>query len=126
MTRNPVGWFEIYVQDMERAKAFYEAVLSTSFTRLNSPTIEMWSFQASPSGREKPGTSGSLVKMPGFPSGGNSTLVYFTCEDCGVEGSRVVPAGGRIQRDKTSIGEYGFIVLAYDTEGNMFGLHSMK
>lgn len=27
MTTNPVGWFEIYVQDMPRAKAFYEAVL---------------------------------------------------------------------------------------------------
>ena len=121
--RNPVGWFEIYVQDMEKAKAFYEAVLSTHFERLNSPSIEMWAF---PSTMEDPGTSGSLVKMPGFPSGGNSTLVYFTCDDCAVEGSRVVPAGGRIQRDKTSIGQYGFIVLAYDTEGNMFGLHSLK
>ena len=120
--RNPVGWFEIYVQEMERAKAFYEAVLSTTFTRINSPSIEMWGF---PSAMENPGTSGSLVKMPGFPSGGNSTLVYFSCEDCAVEGSRVVPAGGRIQRDKTAIGQYGFIVLAYDTEGNMFGLHSL-
>ena len=123
MARNPVGWFEIYVQDMEKAKAFYEAVLSTSFSRINSPSIEMWGF---PSNMEHPGTSGSLVKMPGFPSGGNSTLVYFSCEDCAVEGGRVVPAGGRIQRDKTSIGQYGFIVLAYDTEGNMFGLHSLK
>jgi uncharacterized protein len=26
MKNNPVGWFEIYVQDMPRAKAFYEAV----------------------------------------------------------------------------------------------------
>ena len=123
MKRNPVGWFEIYVQDMERAKAFYEAVLSTSFSRINSPSIEMWGF---PSTMENPGTSGSLVKMPGFPSGGNSTLVYFSCEDCAVEGGRVVTAGGRIQRDKTPIGQYGFIVLAYDTEGNMFGLHSLK
>ena len=123
MKRNPVGWFEIYVQDMERAKAFYETVLATSFSRINSPSIEMWGF---PSTMEGPGTSGSLVKMPGFPSGGNSTLVYFTVDDCAVEGGRVVPAGGRIQRDKTSIGQYGFIVLAYDTEGNMFGLHSLK
>ena len=26
MNHNVVGWFEIYVQDMPRAKAFYEAV----------------------------------------------------------------------------------------------------
>lgn len=35
-------------------------------------------------------------------------------------------AGGRIEREKFSIGEYGFIALAIDTEGNMFGLHSMQ
>ncbi|MGD9759288.1 MAG: VOC family protein, partial [Comamonas sp.] len=27
MAMNPVGWFEIYVQDMSRARSFYEAVL---------------------------------------------------------------------------------------------------
>jgi predicted enzyme related to lactoylglutathione lyase len=38
----------------------------------------------------------------------------------------VVSAGGRIQREKLSIGEYGHIVLAVDTEGNLIGLHSMN
>jgi uncharacterized protein len=121
--RNPVVWFEIYVQDMERAKKFYSAVLGKTFEKLNSPDIEMWAFPAT---MDDPGTGGSLVRMPGFPSGGNSTLVYFTCDDCAVEAGRIVPAGGRIHRDKTNIGEYGAIVLAYDTEGNMFGLHSMQ
>jgi predicted enzyme related to lactoylglutathione lyase len=51
--------------------------------------------------------------------------VYFMSDDCAVEARRVEQAGGRIERDKQSIGEYGFIVLAVDTEGNMFGLHSM-
>ena len=27
MKHNPVGWFEIYVQDMPRARKFYESVL---------------------------------------------------------------------------------------------------
>ncbi len=123
MAHNPVGWFEIYVQDMARAKKFYESVLQTKLDCLNSPEIEMWAF---PMNMENTGASGSLVKMPGFPSGGNSTLVYFSCADCAVEAGRVVKAGGRIQKDKFSIGEYGFIALAFDTEGNMFGLHSIK
>ena len=72
------------------------------------------------------GAGGALVKMPGVPSGGNSTLVYFSCVDCATEGGRVVKSGGRIQREKWSIGPYGFIALAFDTEGNMFGLHSMQ
>ena len=68
---------------------------------------------------------GTLVKMEGMPSGG-STLVYFGCNDCAVEESRVVAAGGRIERSKMSIGEHGFISLVVDTEGNMIGLHSME
>ena len=74
---------------------------------------------------ERAGASGALVKMTDFPSGGNSTLVYFSCDDCAEEAGRVASSGGRIQRGKTAIGEYGFIVLAIDTEDNMFGLHSM-
>ena len=121
MAGNPVRWFEIYVQDMARAKAFYEAVLGAKLEKLNSGDIEMWAF---PMDRTRSGAGGALVRMPGVPSGGNSTLVYFGSDDCAIEASRVVAAGGRVHRDKTSIGQYGFIVLGVDTEGNMFGVHS--
>jgi predicted enzyme related to lactoylglutathione lyase len=43
-----------------------------------------------------------------------------------VEARRVTDAGGRIEKQKFAIGEYGFIALAVDTEGNVFGLHSMR
>jgi predicted enzyme related to lactoylglutathione lyase len=121
MINNPVCWFEIYVQDMERAKRFYESVFQLSLEKLDSPGIEIWGF---PMDMNRWGASGALVKMEGFSSGGNSTLVYFSCTDCAIEAGRVVAAGGRIQREKMSIGKYGFIALAYDTEGNMFGIHS--
>ena len=122
---NPVGWFEIYVQDMDRAKKFYEAVLETRLEKLPSPDprLEMYVF---PMSMDQAGCDGTLAKMEGMPSGGNSTVVYFKCDDCAVQASRVVPAGGGIQMEKTSIGEYGFIALAFDTEGNMFGLHSTQ
>lgn len=123
MATNPVSWFEIYVQEMERAKKFYEATLQTKLDRLNSAVPELWAF---PRSVTSPGASGALVKMAGVPSGGNSTLVYFGCVDCAVEAKRAVAAGGRIVKEKFSIGEYGFIALAVDTEGNMFGLHSMQ
>jgi len=123
MVQNPVGWFEIYVQDMERARKFYTTVLGTKLERLNNPGMDMFAF---PMNMENTGASGALVRMPGFPSGGNSTLVYFSCDDCANEAGRVVKAGGRIEKAKFSIGEYGFIALAIDTEGNMFGLHSMN
>ena len=123
MENNPIGWFEIYVQDMGRARAFYGAVFETRLERLEGPDIEMWAFPAKP---DRPGAPGALVKMEGFPSGGNSTIVYFTCSDCVVEARRASESGGKIFKDKFSIGQYGFIALVFDTEGNMIGLHSMQ
>ena len=121
MNANPVGWFEIYVQDMARARAFYEAVLEGRLEKLEAGGLEMWAF---PMAQERQGAAGALVHMPGFPVGGNSTLVYFTSDDCAREEGRVAAAGGGVEKPKFSIGPYGFIVLAHDTEGNLFGVHS--
>lgn len=123
---NPVGWFEIYIDNKERAKKFYEAVFKIELEQLSDPSDSNVDMLAFPSDMEKYGASGALVKMSGFPAGGNSTLVYFSCDDCAIEAARVEDAGGKIQREKMSIGDYGFIVLAFDSEGNMFGLHSMQ
>lgn len=125
--KNPVGWFEIYVNDITRAKQFYEAVFNIQLSELIPPSegnsLQMWAF---PSDMQVYGASGTLVQMSGVAAGGNSTLIYFSCEDCADEAARIGEAGGKIHESKTSIGEYGFIVLAFDTEGNMIGLHSMK
>ncbi|MBX9768778.1 MAG: hypothetical protein K2X47_16005 [Bdellovibrionales bacterium] len=72
------------------------------------------------------GAGGALVRMEGFGSNGNGVIVYFTSEDCGIEEKRIASAGGKVQRPKTSIGQYGFITLGVDTEGNVFGIHSQK
>ena len=123
MQSNPVGWFEIYVQDMPRARAFYETVFDVRLEKLEGPDGEMLAFPMVP---DQPGCGGTIVKMGGVPSGGNSTIVYFASEDCAAEASRVVAAGGRLEREKMSIGPYGFIALAFDPDGNMFGIHSMQ
>ncbi|MRR35878.1 VOC family protein, partial [bacterium] len=39
---------------------------------------------------------------------------------------RAAEHGGRVHQEKMSIGEYGFIALVLDTEGNMIGLHSLQ
>ncbi len=121
---NPIRWFEIYVQDMNRAKLFYESVFEIPLSKLENSEGEMdyWVFP----GDKSYGASGALVRMEGVLSGGNSTLVYFGCEDCAVEAKRAASHGGKIYKEKSAIGTYGFIALVFDTEGNMIGLHSMK
>ncbi len=123
MAANPVAWFEIYVQDIDRAKKFYESVFNIKMERLTNPDPEMWNF---PGVMDKFGSPGAIVKMRGVPSGGNSTVVYFSCKDCAVETARAVKAGGHLHKEKSSLGPYGFSSMVIDTEGNLIGLHSMQ
>ncbi|WP_341644961.1 VOC family protein [Thauera sp. SDU_THAU2] len=133
MKANPVVWFEIYVQDMARARSFYEAVFQCTLEPLAAPEpaapeceadgMEMLSF---PMDMDAPGAGGMLVRMDGVSPGGGGTLVYFGCEDCAIEQSRVEAAGGQVHKPKFAIGPYGFCALVVDTEGNCIGLHSMQ
>ncbi|SMO84505.1 hypothetical protein SAMN06265379_109102 [Saccharicrinis carchari] len=123
---NPVVWFEIYVDDLKRAQQFYEKVFKIEISELPMPETESGDMKMLffPMEMNGEGAAGALVKMEGVKAGGNSTLVYFGSQDCAIEESRVVDAGGTIVQSKHSIGEYGFMVLAHDTEGNKFGIHS--
>lgn len=126
--KNPVNWFEIYVNDMSRARKFYESVLNIRLEKLVVPgemddvnSFQMMNFPMFP---EKPDASGALVKANGVEPGGNSVMVYFACDDCSNEESRVEDAGGKVLKSKSSIGEFGFVAICMDSEGNTFGLHS--
>lgn len=126
---NPVGWFEIYVQDIRAAQKFYETVLAITMSDLPTPTddpLKMVMFSNDENAMNQTGATGALCEMEGMPSGGNSTIVYFVTEDCAVEEGRVAGAGGSVFKSKFSIGPHGFISLCTDPDGNMFGLHSMK
>ena len=128
MKPNPVVWFEIYVQDMKRAQAFYESVFQCTLAPMSVPAgvAQGTQMMAFPGGDMTAyGATGMLVRMAGVPSGGGGSLVYFSCDDCAVEQARVQAAGGRIDKPKFSIDPHGFIALVIDTEGNCIGLHSM-
>ncbi len=126
MEMNPVGWFEIYVTDMERARAFYEAVLAVKLSHLETPESTVGAMWAFPMQQNAAGAAGALVNMVDQQPTGNGTIVYFTCDDCSVEAKRVPSNGGKIMKDKFAIGKYGFIALVVDPDGNVIGLHSRK
>jgi len=124
-TKNPVNWFEIYVDDIERAKKFYSEVLQITFQDQATPNGKMSFFPYSDD-HNAPNACGCLFQMDLVKAGGNSVMVYFECDDCQVEQDRVEAAGGKVMAPKFSIGEYGFSSVCIDSEGNAFGLHSMK
>lgn len=121
---NAVGWFELHVSDLKRAKAFYQAVFQRPMEDLAlepGSHRQMCAFATNPTAT---GASGALVKNTEVGPGVGGTLVYFSCVDCAVEATRAQAYGGKLQQAKTAIGAYGFIAMVQDTEGNTIGLHS--
>jgi uncharacterized protein len=122
-TPNAIGWFDIYVDDMERAVAFYEHVFQQKLETMGDPTGET-QMMGFPADMNVYGAAGALVKSEHSRPGIGGTMVYFNVDDCSAEESRVIAAKGKIVRSKFSIGEFGWVTLCIDTEGNMFGINS--
>jgi uncharacterized protein len=120
---NPVGWFEIHVQDLERAKSFYEAVFDRRLVDLPSidPSIRMLMFEGV---QGQAGASGALIQHPMKKPSSEGAMIYFSCSDCAIQAQRAIEQGGQIHKPRTSIGPYGFMAIIGDTEGNAIGLHS--
>lgn len=127
MQTNSVGWFEIYVENMDRAQTFYEGVFQKKLDKMETPdSVQDLQMVGFPGNMETYGANGALVQMKEYGPSPSGTIVYFSCEDCSNESSRVEDLGGKIVKPKFSIGKYGNIALVQDSEGNMIGLHSMK
>lgn len=122
---NTIGWFDIYVTDLQRATKFYETVFNVSLQNISDPTSEtkMMSF---PSNMSVYGSGGALVLSPFSKPGVGGTLIYFNSEDCITEEKKIKNSGGKVIRPKFSIGEFGYVAICEDTEGNLFGLSSTK
>ena len=120
---NPVNWFEIPVNDLGKAQAFYEHVFGVTL----SPTdMEMAKMAFFPMGQNEPGAAGSLIKAKDYVPSHHGALVYFSVPD--IEGTlkKVSEKGGKTLMPKMGIGPYGFIAHFEDCEGNRIALHSMQ
>jgi predicted enzyme related to lactoylglutathione lyase len=126
MKINPVGWFEIPVNDMSRAVSFYNAIFGYKLEAQKFGELEMAWF---PFDESKNGASGSLVKEESFyvPSETHGVVIYFSVEDI-EKCTELAPLnGGKVIQEKKIIGDnHGFMALISDSEGNRIALHSNK
>ncbi len=124
---NMVGWFEIPVSDMSRARKFYESVfdIKIQVQEFGDTLMGWFPFPKDP---EASGAGGSLVYNEGFykPSS-NGTVVYFSTPEINIELRSVEHAGGVVLQEKTLIKkEIGYMALFLDSEGNRIALHSRE
>ncbi len=114
-------WVEIPALDIERAAKFYQTVFDLPTAEIRSEDVRrtVTLFSGSQEGR----AGISLTQTAHFEPSQNGVFVYL---DVGTDltgaMSRVVPAGGKILTDKTSMGGAGFYTAVLDTEGNQIGL----
>jgi uncharacterized protein len=120
---NPVGWFEIPVLDMQRAKHFYHYLFAVEFEMVEMAADVMAMF---PFDHTMARCSGALVQGPDYEPASTGTMVYFECGDVAAVQEKVSHAGGTLLLAKTSIGQHGFISLFLDSEGNKVGMHSLN
>ncbi len=119
-----LNWFEIPVDDFDRAKMFYGRLFDCDL-----PEVRMGASRMSllPCDRGEGGVGGAIVETEDFLPSRTGTLVYLNGgDDLSVALRRVDDAGGKVLQDKTRIApELGFFATFLDSEGNKVALHSM-
>lgn len=114
------SWIEIPVDDMARAKAFYQKFLNVELTEMTMGPIVYAFFPA----KDRKNT-GALIKSPYVKPSDNGTRMYFeTGESVDRILAKIVEAGGSVVMPRLFVSdEGGFIGLFRDTEGNVLGVH---
>lgn len=119
--KNPVRYFEIPVNDLERAISFYQDVFGYQFERKVIDGLEMALF---PSDEQSEGSTGALVKGDSYIPSKDGARLYFNSENIDETLNKVISNGGSILYPKTAIGELGWVAEFEDSEGNCIALHT--
>lgn len=120
MVSNAVVYFEIPVQDMNRAILFYEAVFDIKLQQMIIDDNEMalFSFEGNATG-----ITGALAKGDSYIPGKQGARVYFHTEDIDSTMAKALLAGGAELYPKTSVVDWGWVAEFEDSEGNCIALH---
>lgn len=116
--KNRAVWFDVPTADLDRAAAFYAAVLAI---RVTKQTIGDFKFCVLD---HEDGNGGCLVVNP-TEVGTSGVMIYLNVDGRIREAVREVDRlGGEVVTDVHSIGPHGFRAVVLDSEGNRIALHS--
>ncbi len=121
---NVLNWFEIPVEDMERAVKFY----TTIFGFASMYQMQMGGFDMAFFPMEGDGVGGALVKGESYKPALDGAVIYLNANpDLAIVESKIESAGGKVLMSKKLITEeIGYMALFIDIEGNRVALHSNK
>ena len=118
---NPVVYFEIPVNDLERAEKFYSAVFNFSFDK---EIIDGYGMALFPFEEKNSGITGALAKGEVYKPSKDGVIIYFKTENIDQTLEKAVQYGGSVLYPKRTDEKYGFAVAELeDSEGNRIALH---
>jgi predicted enzyme related to lactoylglutathione lyase len=124
MQHNAISWFEIPVQNLDRAQAFYEALLGSALRREAMGTSQGAVFPYNPQAQ---GVGGALMCGPTVPAPATGgTLVYLDASpSLAAALQRAVAHGGAVALPRQALPPgMGFFAHITDPDGNRVGLHA--
>lgn len=118
-----VSWFEIPVNDLDRASKFYSEIFDIKLEPFEFNEESMAVFPA-----EDEAINGALIKGESYVPSSEGTIVYLNAgEDLNIVLNKVELAGGKIIEGKIEVIEGRvFAAVFQDVEGNRVGLYSTK
>ncbi len=119
---NPVVYFEIPVNDIDRAINFYKAVFNFEFDKENIDNNDMALF---PFFNQYSGISGALAKGEIYKPTKDGVLIYFHTENMDDTLKLAISNGAQMLYPKTDNG-IGLVAEFEDTEGNRIALFQSK
>ena len=116
---NRAVWFDIPVADLDRAAAFYRAVLNIDVHKQKFDDFEFCFLS------HAEGNGGCLILAADEVSSRGGILVYLNVDGRIRDAiAQVEKRGGTVKEPIHSIGPHGFRAVVLDSEGNRIALHS--
>jgi predicted enzyme related to lactoylglutathione lyase len=117
---NQLVWVDIPVLDLDRAIAFYSAVLGKAIKLQEYPGFKIGLLPS-----EGDETGGCLFVSPKDKPSDHGPLIYLNVEGRLEQAeAAVVPGKGKVLEPRHQIGPHGFRTVILDSEGNRLALHS--
>lgn len=114
---NRVYYFEMPVDNFDRAIKFYETVFGWKVTKTDRPSGPYYSVKTG--NDDKPGINGSFFKKE---EGWSTVSNVINVEDIDACIKNLEELGGEIVFPKTTINGVGYLAYFKDSEGNTFGM----
>ena len=110
--------FEVYTEDPESVRPFYESVFGWKIEKWGKGPMEYWVAQTGDD--SQPGINGGLLRpRPGQTPGTLNTIAVDSLDEAL---KKIEQSGGKVCVPKMAIPTIGLLAYAQDPAGNVFGV----